>query len=82
VSSTPKEFLISGGGSGNELRREIALNSEISQGVLHIAAKGASCDVAADAAQCHIHQQDWGIPIKLSDVGASLIELVLSGTKD
>jgi thiol-disulfide isomerase/thioredoxin len=81
VSSTPKEFLLSGGGSGNELRRELTLNSEISQGVLHIAAKGASCDVAAEAAQCHIHQQDWGIPIKLSNEGASYLELVLSGTK-
>jgi hypothetical protein len=81
VSSTPKEFLLSGGGSGNELRREITLNSEISQGVLHIAAKGASCDEDSVAAQCHIHQQDWGIPIKLSNEGASYLELVLSGTK-
>lgn len=81
VSSTPKEFLLSGGGGGNELIRKVTLNSEISHGVLHISAKGASCDIAEDGAQCHIHQQDWGIPVELSKDGVSLIELVLSGTK-
>lgn len=81
VSSTPKEFLLSGGGSGNDLIREITLNHEITEGVLHIAAKGASCDEAAAEAQCHIHQQDWGIPIQLSVGGVSVIELVLSGAR-
>jgi cystathionine beta-synthase len=31
-------------------------------GVLHVQAKGASCEDGEFAA-CHIHQQDWGIPI-------------------
>jgi len=79
VSATPKEFLLSGGGGGHELRRQITVNSEISEGVLHISAKGASCDIAEEAAQCHIHQQDWGIPLELGEDGVSLIELILSG---
>lgn len=79
MSATPKEFLLSGGGGGHELRRLITVNSEISEGVLHISAKGASCDIAEEAAQCHIHQQDWGIPLELGEDGVSLIELILSG---
>ena len=79
VSSTPKELLLDGAGSSVELKRKIVLNPEISEGVLHVAAKGASCDESDEAAQCHIHQQDWGIPIKISPNGTSVVELVLSG---
>lgn len=82
VSSTPRDFLISGAGSGTELKREIKLNPMIREGVLHVAAKGASCDVVVDeeaGAACHIHQQDWGIPIKLVSGATSFIALGLSG---
>lgn len=81
VSSTPKELLVSGAGNSSELKRQVVLNPQISEGVLHVAAKGASCDIKDEAAQCHIHQQDWGIPLKLSDTGVSNVELVLSGSK-
>jgi hypothetical protein len=81
VSSTPKELLIEGAGNSAELTRKFVLNSEITEGVLHVAAKGASCDDSAEGAQCHIHQQDWGIPIKVSATGSSTVELVLSGNK-
>jgi thiol-disulfide isomerase/thioredoxin len=82
VSSTPREFLVSGAGSGPELKRDIELNPMITEGVLHVAAKGASCDVVTDeevGAACHIHQQDWGIPIKLVAGATSVIALGLSG---
>ena len=81
VSSTPKELLLEGAGNSSELTRKIVLNSEITEGVLHVAAKGASCDESAEGAQCHIHQQDWGIPIKVSATGSSTVALVLSGNK-
>jgi thiol-disulfide isomerase/thioredoxin len=81
VSSTPKELLLEGAGNSAELNRKIVLNPEITQGVLHVAAKGASCDESAEGAQCHIHQQDWGIPIKVSASGSSTVALVLSGNK-
>lgn len=79
VSSTPKELLLDGAGSSVELKRRIVLNPAISEGVLHVAAKGASCDESDEAAQCHIHQQDWGIPIKVSEAGVGVVELVLAG---
>ena len=81
VSSTPKELLLEGAGNSTELSREVVLNPAIAEGVLHVAAKGASCDESELGAQCHIHQQDWGIPIKVSATGLSVLELVLSGSK-
>lgn len=81
VSSTPKELLVDGAGNSVELKRAIVLNPDISEGVLHVAAKGASCDESEEGAQCHIHQQDWGIPIKQSGSGVKTVDLVLSGNK-
>ena len=81
VSSTPKDLLLEGAGNSTELVRRIVLNPAITEGVLHVAAKGASCDESEQGAQCHIHQQDWGIPIKVSNEGSSTVELVLSGNK-
>lgn len=82
VSSTPRELLVAGAGAGSDLSRSIKLNPAISEGVLHVAAKGASCDVVVDdesGAACHIHQQDWGIPIKITAGAPSVISLGLSG---
>ena len=82
VSSTPRELLVSGAGAGSSLNRNLQLNPDISEGVLHVAAKGASCDVVVDdeaGAACHIHQQDWGIPIKLTPSAPAVISLGLSG---
>jgi thiol-disulfide isomerase/thioredoxin len=81
VSSTPKELLLEGSGNSVELLRSIVLNPKISEGVLHVAAKGASCDESDQGAQCHIHQQDWGIPIKQSAQGSTTVDLVLSGNR-
>ncbi len=81
VSSTPKELLLEGAGNSLKLSRKITLNQAITEGVLHVAAKGASCDESEEGAQCHIHQQDWGIPIKVTATGVDSVELVLSGNK-
>ena len=37
----------------------------VGEGVLHVAARAASCDVEGENAACHIHQQDWGVPIRI-----------------
>lgn len=79
VSATPKDLLVEGSGNSVELGRVLKISADISEGVLHVAAKGASCDESLEGAQCHIHQQDWGIPIKISPTGTSDIRLVLSG---
>jgi streptogramin lyase len=85
VSSTPPELLISGAGSGPELVREVEIadlrNAGISQGVLHVSVRAASCDIAEENEfpACHVHQQDWGVPIRLSDDGISDVALMLAG---
>ena len=82
ISSTPKNLILEGSGNSVELQRKLKLNPAITEGVLHVAAKGASCDESDEAAQCHIHQQDWGIPIVITPAGTGTVELVLSGNKD
>ncbi len=80
VSSTPKELLIEGAGTYQGLATKLKINPEIESGVLHVAARGASCDDdGTEYAACHIHQQDWGIPVKISTDGSPSVNLALSG---
>jgi len=82
IGSTPAELLVEGAGGGADLVRTVLLSDADTDGVLHVAAKGASCDDVSgpDAhAACHIHQQDWGIPIIVDPQGHNRVELTLSG---
>ncbi|MFI6049669.1 NHL domain-containing thioredoxin family protein [Streptomyces violascens] len=81
VSSTPPELLLAGEGTGTDLARELSLNPEIAEGVLHVSAMAASCDddPANEYPACHMHQQDWGVPVRLAEGGASRLPLVLAG---
>jgi len=79
VSASPAELLLGGAGNSSELTRVISLNPKITEGVIHVAAKGASCDSGVEHAACHIHQQDWGIPVKVSATGSKILRLSLSG---
>ncbi|KPC86052.1 alkyl hydroperoxide reductase / thiol specific antioxidant / Mal allergen, partial [Streptomyces sp. NRRL F-6602] len=67
VSSTPPELLLDGDGAGTDLFRELPLNPEITEGVLHVSAMAASCDddPANEYPACHVHQQDWGVPVRV-----------------
>jgi len=47
--------------------------------VLHVAATAASCDEAVEHPACHISQQDWGIPVRLTDGAPDRLDLVLRG---
>jgi hypothetical protein len=78
VGSTPPELIIQGSGTGTELTRELRINPDISHGILHVAAKGASCDTDADHGVCHMHQQDWGVLVKVTSLGSSDVQLILS----
>ncbi|NGO72037.1 thioredoxin-like domain-containing protein [Streptomyces boncukensis] len=83
VSATPPELLADGAGEGTELSRQvrIAERAGATEGVLHVSAMAASCD-EADASEypaCHVHQQDWGVPVRVSPSGASRLPLVLAG---
>ncbi|MFF4181820.1 NHL domain-containing thioredoxin family protein [Streptomyces sp. NPDC001691] len=81
VSSTPPELLLAGEGTGTDLARELSLNPEVTEGVLHVSAMAASCDddPENEYPACHMHQQDWGVPVRLTEGGASRLPLVLAG---
>ncbi|SPF01666.1 thioredoxin-like domain-containing protein [Streptomyces sp. MA5143a] len=81
VSSTPPELLLGGEGADTALSRRLELNPSISEGVLHVSAMAASCDddPANEYPACHVHQQDWGVPVRVSSGGADRLPLVLAG---
>ena len=80
VSSTPQELLVSGAGSGEELFRDIVIAPGFTEGVLHVSARAASCDAdGAEFPACHVHQQDWGVPIRITEEGATSLSLPLAG---
>ncbi|MGR4881541.1 NHL domain-containing thioredoxin family protein [Streptomyces sp. LARHCF249] len=84
VSSTPAELLAAGEGAGTDLFRELALNPDVTEGVLHVSAMAASCDDDPDNEYpaCHVHQQDWGVPVRVTPDGAARLPLVLAGMDD
>lgn len=86
ISSTPPEMLVSGGGTSVGLLRTLELATGIPEGVLHITARAAACDgpetadgEIPDHAACHLYQQDWGIPVLLTDDGDTELVLDLRG---
>ncbi|WP_026553458.1 NHL domain-containing thioredoxin family protein [Arthrobacter sp. H20] len=84
ISSSPEELLVSGGGTSVGLTRELVLSDTVSEGVLHITARAAACDgepggEIPDHAACHLYQQDWGIPVRLSANGETGLTLDLRG---
>jgi thiol-disulfide isomerase/thioredoxin len=81
VSSTPSELLLEGDGKGTDLGRDLVLNEDVAEGVLHVSAMAASCDddPANEYPACHVHQQDWGVPVRVAQGGDSRLALVLAG---
>ncbi|MER5742954.1 NHL domain-containing thioredoxin family protein [Streptomyces sp. NPDC002225] len=81
VSSTPPELLAEGAGAGSDLFRDLVLADGVTEGVLHVSAMAASCDddPANEYPACHVHQQDWGVPVTVEAAGVSRLPLVLAG---
>jgi thiol-disulfide isomerase/thioredoxin len=85
VTATPPALIRTGEGRGTDLTRELVLDPHVGDGVLHIAARAASCDVAhqgdgeVEGAACHMHQQDWGVPVRISARGDVVLTLPLGG---
>ncbi|MDQ0582251.1 NHL domain-containing thioredoxin family protein [Streptomyces rishiriensis] len=81
VSATPPELLLEGAGAGTDLFRTLRLDPAVPEGVLHVSATAASCDddPAAEYPACHVHQRDWGVPVRLTEGGADRLPLVLVG---
>ena len=67
VTATPPALLRDGEGKGTELTRTLVMDEHVGDGVLHVAAMAASCDddAAVEFPACHVHQQDWGVPVRL-----------------
>jgi len=79
VGCSPAELLLGGGGTSSGLSRRLVLADGVSEGVLHVAARAASCDVGVEHPACHVTQQDWGIPVRLVAGAADRVALVLRG---
>jgi len=92
VSATPPGLLITGEGPGTDLNRTLTLNEAVTEGVLHVSAMAASCDDTASNSgsaaganeypACHVHQQDWGVPVRLTEGATDRLPLVLAGMDD
>ncbi|MES5819297.1 NHL domain-containing thioredoxin family protein [Streptomyces sp. RG80] len=81
VSASPPELLVEGQGAGTELSRTLRLDPAVPEGVLRVSATAASCDddPANTYPACHVHQQDWDVPVRLAERGANRLPLVLAG---
>ncbi|WP_330235866.1 thioredoxin-like domain-containing protein [Streptomyces sp. NBC_00566] len=81
VSATPPELLLKGEGAHSDLSRELELDPAVTEGVLHVSAMAASCDddPANEYPACHVHQQDWGVPVRLVEGATDRLPLVLAG---
>lgn len=83
VSATPPGLLAEGAGTDTALGRELVLADGMAEGVLHVSAMAASCDVPTggddEYPACHMHQQDWGVPVRVTEAGTDRLPLVLAG---
>ena len=80
VSSTPPGLIRRGEGRGTDLTRVVGIDASVGDGVLHVAARAASCDAhGGEGAACHLHQQDWGVPVRVTPDGDTRLVLPLSG---
>lgn len=81
VTATPPGLVKAGEGRGTGLTRRLVLDPHVGDGVLHVAAMAASCDddPAVDFPACHVHQQDWGVPVRLVEGAPAELTLHLAG---
>ncbi len=84
VTATPPALLREGEGRGTDLVRSLVLDPRVGEGVLHVAARAATCDVvgdgeAAEGAACRMVQQDWGVPVSIAAGADGVLRLPLGG---
>ena len=82
VSSSPPELLLDGAGDDVPLGRRLRLNPDVTEGVLHVSARAASCDAdpAVEFPACHLAQQDWGVPVRIVPGAPTTLMLPLLGS--
>lgn len=85
VSSSPEAFLRDGAGTQQGLTRSLTIDPSVGSGILHVSVRAAACDGAPvtgevpEHAACLLYQQDWGIPLVITDDGPATFELDLRG---
>jgi len=81
VSATPESLVKEGAGDSTDLTRRLVIDERVGDGVLHVAVQAASCDDSAEVEfpACHMHRQDWGVPVRVAAGAPDRLELVLSG---
>ena len=79
ITASPPELLVSGSGETTDLTRRLVLAADIPAGVLHVVAQAASCDTEGEHPACRLTRQDWGVPIRIVDGGATTLPLMLGG---
>jgi hypothetical protein len=79
VTASPPELIRSGDGTGTDLSRQLVLSETAGYGVLHVVAQAASCDVEGEHPACRLTRQDWGVPVRLVEGGATRLPLMLGG---
>ncbi|MFG3082000.1 NHL domain-containing thioredoxin family protein [Streptomyces parvulus] len=81
VSATPPGLLRAGAGADTGLSRSLDLNPSVPGGVLHVSATAASCDDDPELPYpaCHVHQEDWEIPVRVVEGAGDRLALVLAG---
>ncbi|WP_082599586.1 NHL domain-containing thioredoxin family protein [Nocardioides sp. Root151] len=78
VTATPPSLIRGGDGRTTDLVRTLELDPMVGEGVLHVAARAASCDAdGGEGAACHMHQQDWGVPVRITPDGEADLVLPL-----
>ncbi|WP_235737034.1 hypothetical protein [Nocardioides alcanivorans] len=76
VTATPSALIRSGDGHGTDLARVLELDPAVGEGILHVAARAASCDIGdGEGAACRMHQQDWGVPLRVVADGSGVLSL-------
>jgi len=80
VTATPAALIRSGDGRTTDLSRVLELDPVVGEGVLHVAARAATCDEGGgEGAACRMHQQDWGVPVRVTADGPASLVLPLGG---
>lgn len=79
VTASPPALIRSGDGVGTDLDRRLVLDESVGDGVLHVVAQAASCDVDGEHPACRLTRQDWGVPVRVVAGGATRLPLMLGG---
>ncbi|MEU8735482.1 NHL domain-containing thioredoxin family protein [Streptomyces tendae] len=81
VSASPPELLRTGQGGDAGLSRLLETDSALSEGVLRISATVVTCDDGQETPYpaCHIHQQDWDLPIRIAEGAPARLSLKMAG---